>query len=93
MDGSLPTSLKHIISNAEYYGPSLFLLATEVVTLYVFHEPSQLSSLQDRKLTDVILDALVLKEVGNYSHCAFILLSLSLSLFPPLSLSLCVLLS
>ena len=28
MDGSLPNSLKHIISNAEYYGPSLFLLAT-----------------------------------------------------------------
>lgn len=26
MDGSLPRSLKHIISNAEYYGPSLFLL-------------------------------------------------------------------
>ena len=26
MDGSLPKSLKHIISNAEYYGPSLFLL-------------------------------------------------------------------
>ncbi|XP_058297300.1 E3 ubiquitin-protein ligase HUWE1 [Hylobates moloch] len=28
MDGSLPTSLKHIISNAEYYGPSLFLLVS-----------------------------------------------------------------
>jgi len=26
MEGSLPQSLKHIISNAEYYGPSLFLL-------------------------------------------------------------------
>ena len=26
MDGSLPKSLRHIISNAEYYGPSLFLL-------------------------------------------------------------------
>ena len=26
MDGSLPKSLKHVISNAEYYGPSLFLL-------------------------------------------------------------------
>ena len=26
MDGSLPKSLKHIISNAEYYGASLFLL-------------------------------------------------------------------
>eukprot|EP00116_Pleurobrachia_bachei_P011208 sb/3471470/ len=63
MDGSLPVSLKHIISRAEYYGPSLFFLATEVVTLYVFHEPSLLSSLQDRKLTDVILDALVVKEV------------------------------
>ena len=46
MEGSLPDSLKHIISNAEYYGPSLFLLATDVVTAYVFQEPSLLSSLQ-----------------------------------------------
>ena len=46
MDGSLPNSLKHVISNAEYYGPSLFLLATDVVTAYVFQEPSLLSSLQ-----------------------------------------------
>ena len=46
MDGSLPCSLKHIISNAEYYGPSLFLLATDVVTAYVFQAPSLLSSLQ-----------------------------------------------
>ena len=46
MDGSLPASLKHVISNAEYYGPSLFLLATDVVTAYVFQEPSLLSSLQ-----------------------------------------------
>lgn len=43
MDGSLPTSLKHIISNAEYYGPSLFLLGesspkqtTETFTLLIF---------------------------------------------------------
>ena len=54
MDGSLPNSLKHIISNAEYYGPSLFLLATDVVTNYVFQEPSLLSSLQDNGLTDVV---------------------------------------
>lgn len=33
MDGSLPTSLKHIISNAEYYGPSLFLLGEFSVAL------------------------------------------------------------
>ncbi|XP_076304373.1 LOW QUALITY PROTEIN: HECT, UBA and WWE domain containing E3 ubiquitin protein ligase 1 [Tachypleus tridentatus] len=63
MDGSLPKSLKHIISNAEYYGPSLFLLATDVVTVYVFQEPSLLSSLQDSGLTDVVLHALLVKEV------------------------------
>ncbi|XP_064606987.1 E3 ubiquitin-protein ligase HUWE1-like isoform X3 [Liolophura sinensis] len=63
MDGSLPSSLKHIISNAEYYGPSLFLLATDVVTVYVFQEPSLLSSLQDNGLTDVVLHALLIKDV------------------------------
>jgi E3 ubiquitin-protein ligase HUWE1 len=63
MDGSLPGSLKHIISNAEYYGPSLFLLATDVVTAYVFQEPSLLSSLQDKGLTDVVLHALLVKDV------------------------------
>lgn len=40
MDGSLPTSLKHIISNAEYYGPSLFLLGEYTVTLFHFTEES-----------------------------------------------------
>ncbi|PNF30505.1 hypothetical protein B7P43_G09941, partial [Cryptotermes secundus] len=63
MEGSLPSSLKHIISNAEYYGPSLFLLATDVVTVYVFQEPSLLSSLQDNGLTDVVLHALLVKDV------------------------------
>jgi len=64
MEGSLPSSLKHIISNAEYYGPSLFLLATDVVTVYVFQEPSLLSSLQDNGLTDVVLHALLVKDVS-----------------------------
>ena len=63
MDASLPNSLKHIISNAEYYGPSLFLLATDVVQLFIFQEPSQLSQLQDNGLTDVILFALLKKNV------------------------------
>lgn len=63
MEGSLPASLKHIISNAEYYGASLFLLATDVVTVYVFGEPSLLSSLQDNGLTDVVLHALLVKDV------------------------------
>ena len=34
MDGSLPKSLKHVISNAEYYGPSLFLLGKFVESFY-----------------------------------------------------------
>lgn len=63
MEGSLPSSLKHIIFNAEYYGPSLFLLATDVVTVYVFQEPSLLSTLQDNGLTDVVLHALLIKDV------------------------------
>jgi len=63
MEGSLPNSLKHIISNADYYGPSLFLLATDVVQLFIFQEPSQLSQLQENGLTDVILYALLRKNV------------------------------
>lgn len=63
MEGSLPNSLKHIISNAEYYGASLFLLAIDVVTVYVFQEPSLLHSLQDNGLTDVITEALLMKDV------------------------------
>ncbi|KAL7301215.1 hypothetical protein TKK_0006181 [Trichogramma kaykai] len=63
MEGTLPSSLKHIISNCEYYGPSLFLLATDVVTVYVFQEPSLLSHLQDNGLTEVVLHALLNKDV------------------------------
>ncbi|CAF3945616.1 unnamed protein product, partial [Adineta steineri] len=63
MDGSLPNSLKHIISNVEYYGPSLFHLATDIVTSFIFQEPSQLSSLQDNGLTDVLMHALLKKDI------------------------------
>ena len=48
--------------------PSLVVIfsptAIDVVTVYVFHEPSLLSSLQDNGLTAVMLKALVVKEVG-----------------------------
>ncbi|KAG6803233.1 E3 ubiquitin-protein ligase HUWE1 isoform X1 [Apis mellifera caucasica] len=63
MEGTLPSSLRHIISNSEYYGPSLFLIATDAVTVYVFQEPSLLSSLQDNGLTDLVLHALLIKEI------------------------------
>ncbi|XP_060080556.1 E3 ubiquitin-protein ligase HUWE1-like [Ylistrum balloti] len=37
--------------------------STDVVTVYVFQEPSLLSSLQDSGLTDVVLHALLIKDV------------------------------
>ena len=63
MEGSLPNSLKHLISNADYYGASLFRLATYVVQLFIFQEPSQLYQLQENGLTDVILFALLMKNI------------------------------
>ncbi len=39
------------------------MLGTDVVTVYVFQEPSLLSSLQDSGLTDVVLHALLVKDV------------------------------
>lgn len=35
MDGSLPTSLKYIISNVEYYGPALYLLGKNTLLTVV----------------------------------------------------------
>ena len=43
--------------------PVLSIPATDVVTVYVFQEPSLLSSLQDNGLTDVVLHALLIKDV------------------------------
>ncbi|XP_004536763.1 E3 ubiquitin-protein ligase HUWE1 isoform X2 [Ceratitis capitata] len=63
METSLPKSLQHIVMNAEYYGPSLYLLATDVVTVYIFNEPSLLSSLQETTLTNAIFRSLLHKQV------------------------------
>ena len=40
------------------------IVATDVVTVYVFQEPSLLSSLQDNGLTNVVLHALLIKDVS-----------------------------
>ena len=45
---------------------SHLFLATEVVTVFVFQEPSLLSSLQDNGLTDVMLHALLIKDVSLF---------------------------
>ena len=61
--------------------------ATEVVTVFVFQEPSLLSSLQDNGLTDVMLHALLIKDVSPPALCSSFL-SLSPSGFSDGSLSL-----
>ena len=40
------------------------IVALDVVTAFVFQEPSLLSSLQDRGLTEVILNSLLVKDVS-----------------------------
>lgn len=54
--------------------------ATDVVTVYVFQEPSLLSSLQDNGLTDVVLHALLIKDVSMISLPEFFCM-------PPVSLA------
>ena len=49
--------------------PLSLSLATEVVTVFVFQEPSLLSSLQDNGLTDVMLHALLIKDV-SFQSCS-----------------------
>ena len=56
----------------------MFYLATGLVTVYVFQEPSLLSSLQDNGLTDVVLHALLVKDVGFDGHIALMILLMCL---------------
>ncbi|KAI6651638.1 E3 ubiquitin-protein ligase HUWE1-like [Oopsacas minuta] len=55
--------LKHIISNVEYYGPTLYLPATEIVTNHILNEPSHLTPLQMTGLPGVVLNSLLFKPV------------------------------
>jgi len=57
----------NILSKSWFLSPT----AIDVVTVYVFHEPSLLSSLQDNGLTAVMLKALVVKEVSFVLHRHF----------------------
>ena len=63
MDTTLPKSMRHIISNCHYYGPSLFLLSIDLLSKYIQKDPSQLSSIQETGLTDVILQALCCQDI------------------------------
>lgn len=80
MEGSLPQALRHILSNARYYGSETFLLAAELLASFINQEPSLLSTLQDSRLTDVLMHALLIHDVrfsleraAEYTHCFLIL--------------------
>ncbi len=47
--------------------PSL-IPATEVTTVFIFHEPSQLTPLQDNGLPGVVLNSIINKQVCIYGH-------------------------
>ena len=42
--------------------------ATEVTTVFIFHEPSQLSALQDNGLPWVVLDSIISKQARTCTH-------------------------
>ena len=44
----------------------LFSIATEVTTTFIFHDPSQLSALQDNGLPWIVLNSLINKKVSIY---------------------------
>ena len=63
MDAAVPRCLRHIISNPHYYGPTVFLNAVDLVTRYIYQEPSLLSQLQESGFTNVVLYALIIRHV------------------------------
>lgn len=63
MEGNLPEALMHIISNADYYTASLYHNAIQLVTNFIYQEPTQLTQLQQRHVPYVILQSLLRKEI------------------------------
>lgn len=61
-----PWSFVNTCKESPTFSYFLSFLATEVVTVFVFQEPSLLSSLQDNGLTDVMLHALLIKDVSPF---------------------------
>ena len=64
----------------------LLSVAIEVTTTFIFHDPSQLTSLQDNGLPWIVLNSIISKKVllmtlSPPSHISFLLPSLSLSIY------------
>lgn len=51
-------AVKHLISNPDFYGSTVFAFSIDMVSLYVHHEPSLLTTLQENGLASVMLKSL-----------------------------------
>lgn len=49
---------KHLISNPDFYGSTIFAYSIDMVSLYVHHEPSLLTTLQENGLAGIMLKSL-----------------------------------
>uniref|UniRef100_A0A915PL16 HECT-type E3 ubiquitin transferase n=1 Tax=Setaria digitata TaxID=48799 RepID=A0A915PL16_9BILA len=63
MDGALPAALVHILTNCGFFGASLFHNAVCLITNFIYQEPSLLTSLQEKGVTDAILKAVFRQEL------------------------------
>ncbi|CAG9536021.1 unnamed protein product [Cercopithifilaria johnstoni] len=63
MDGALPAALVHILTNCGFFGASLFHNAVSLITNFIYQEPSLLTSLQEKGVTNAILRAIFRQEL------------------------------
>ncbi|CAF4269438.1 unnamed protein product, partial [Rotaria sp. Silwood2] len=63
MNDSLLNSFKHIISNVQYYGSSLFHLTIHIIISFICQNPLKLSLLQNNGLADILMYVLLKKDL------------------------------
>jgi hypothetical protein len=63
IDKSFLNCLHHMISDTDYYGSSLFHLATDMIISFIFQQPSQLSLIQENGLVDSLMKTLFEKDL------------------------------
>lgn len=58
IDSSLPKSVKKIMENRVTFGPPIFSIAINLMSVFVHNEPSTLTVLQEMHLPAVFYDAI-----------------------------------
>uniref|UniRef100_A0A0N5AR03 HECT-type E3 ubiquitin transferase n=1 Tax=Syphacia muris TaxID=451379 RepID=A0A0N5AR03_9BILA len=63
MDGGLPIVIKQIVARCSFFGASLFHNAISVVANFIYQEPAYLTAIQNKGLTDAIMEAVFRREL------------------------------